>query len=486
MSDPAHFSILRNGVHAWNKWRQANHSVVPDLSEADLSGLDLAGIDLNHAVLGHISLDRANLTDADLSNADLREANIRGATLVGANFSGAQLDNARFHGVLARGANFERAQGYHAEFTAFLPDYDTKPDLTGAKFNYGWFLSAAFAGSILDDVEARRADFSEADFRNVHANRINLKNSVLTDINMAGADLVEANFEGAGIERGRLRMSKLAKANLTAVTGANTDFLSADLQEAVLDRADLTGADFREARLDRAQLARTQLRLASFVSATLDGANLTGSKVYGVSAWKVSLAGAAQHDLVITPDGEPVITTDDLEIAQFIYLMLDSSRIRRALDAITSKAVLILGRFTREEKAVLNAIRDHLRTLGLLSIICDFDPLANRNITETVTLLAGMARFVVADLTAYSSMPQELQSIVTNVHVPVQLIVKSGTQVYSMITDILEQDAVLPIYEYADEDSLMHALSGPLLDDIEGKRQDILRKRQSVTQYKRG
>jgi len=43
--------------------------------------------------------------------------------------------------------------------------------------------------------------------------------------------------------------------------------------------------------------------------------------------------------------GEPVITVDNIEVAQFIYLLLNNRAICNVIDAIASKAVLILGRF---------------------------------------------------------------------------------------------------------------------------------------------
>src|SRR5262249_53715738 len=61
--------------------------------------------------------------------------------------------------------------------------------------------------------------------------------------------------------------------------------------------------------------------------------------------------------LVITRDDEPTVTVDNIEVAQFIYLMLHNQKIRDVIDTITSKAVLILGRFTDERKAVLDALR---------------------------------------------------------------------------------------------------------------------------------
>jgi len=61
--------------------------------------------------------------------------------------------------------------------------------------------------------------------------------------------------------------------------------------------------------------------------------------------------------------------------------------------------VLILGRFTDERKAVLDALREELRKRDYLPILFDFDVPARRDITETMSLLARMARFVVADIT---------------------------------------------------------------------------------------
>ena len=50
------------------------------------------------------------------------------------------------------------------------------------------------------------------------------------------------------------------------------------------------------------------------IRTNLEGANLTGCQVYGISAWNVNLVGAQQSDLVITAEGEPVITVDNLEV----------------------------------------------------------------------------------------------------------------------------------------------------------------------------
>jgi predicted transcriptional regulator len=107
-----------------------------------------------------------------------------------------------------------------------------------------------------------------------------------------------------------------------------------------------------------------------------------------------------------------LISVDNLEVAQFIYLLLNNQKIRHVIDTITSKVVLILGRFTPQRKAVLDAIRDELRKRDYLPLLFDFDKPSNRDITETVSTLAHMAKFVIADITDARSIPQELMAIV--------------------------------------------------------------------------
>ena len=135
------------------------------------------------------------------------------------------------------------------------------------------------------------------------------------------------------------------------------------------------------------------------MNTNLTGADLTGCSVYGVSAWGLKLEKTKQQNLVITPKNEPEITVDNIEVAQFIYLMLHNEKIRDVIDTITSKAVLILGRFTDERKAVLDALREELRKRNYLPILFDFEKPRSRDTDETITLLARMAKFVIADIT---------------------------------------------------------------------------------------
>jgi hypothetical protein len=52
--------------------------------------------------------------------------------------------------------------------------------------------------------------------------------------------------------------------------------------------------------------------------------------------------------------------------------MLHNEKIRHVIDTVTSKVVLILGRFTEERKSVLDAIREELRRHDLVPVMFDF------------------------------------------------------------------------------------------------------------------
>ena len=122
------------------------------------------------------------------------------------------------------------------------------------------------------------------------------------------------------------------------------------------------------------------------------------------------------------------ITVDNLEMAQFLYLLLNNQKIREFVDSVTSKAVLILGRFTPSRKRVLEAIRDALRRHNYLPILFDFESPSSRDLTETITTLARLARFIVADLTEPSSVIKELEAIVPTLAVPVQPLLEGSSR----------------------------------------------------------
>src|SRR5206468_2679670 len=136
---------------------------------------------------------------------------------------------------------------------------------------------------------------------------------------------------------------------------------------------------------------------------------------------------------------------------------------------ITSKVVLILGRFTSERKAILDALRDELRERNYSPILFDFEKPASRDFTETVSTLAHMARFIIADITEPSSIPQELQAIVPDLEVPIQPLLLEENREYSMFVDFRKYHWVLPIYLYKDQASLIASLKNEIIEPADKK-----------------
>jgi uncharacterized protein YjbI with pentapeptide repeats len=249
---------------------------------------------------------------------------------------------------------------------------------------------------------------------------------------------------------------------------SGADLSGADLSAANLTDAYLMGANLSRANLARADLSRANLFWACLNHADLTGADLTGCRVHGVSAWSLKLERAKQQNLIITYENGPEITVDNIEVAQLIYLMLNNQKVRDVIDTITSKAVLILGRFTKERKTVLDALREELRKRDLLPILFDFEVPATRDITETISLLARMARFVVADITDAKSIPEELAVIVPDLpSVPVQPLLLEGSAEYSMFEHFRRYPWVLDIYKYPSPERLIADLGERVIDPAE-------------------
>jgi Pentapeptide repeats (8 copies) len=254
-----------------------------------------------------------------------------------------------------------------------------RPDLSGALVN----------APLIGDWNSKEArQLRELKYLSVDVAPRQTGRLFLPQPNFGGADLSRADFSGV---TSNSQASK-ARISVTQISGMPTSWR----QTSQGPWANLGEANLREANLASADLTGCQL-----VQTNLKRANLSGCRVYGISAWDVRLDEATkQENLVITPKGESAITVDNIKVAQFIYLLLNNQEIRDAIDTITSKAVLILGRFSGERKPALDALRDELRKPehNYLPIMFDFSPSANQTTIETIKTLASMARFVVADL----------------------------------------------------------------------------------------
>ena len=213
------------------------------------------------------------------------------------------------------------------------------------------------------------------------------------------------------------------------------DLSGADFSGANLVRANLSWANLSRTNLIRADLSGADLNHASLVGTNLTGSVLTDCKIYGISAWDLNLEGAEQSNLVITRDDEPTVMVDDLEVAQFIYMLLNREKLRNVLNTMTQKGVLILGRFADGGLDVLQAVAGEIRERGYLSMLFDFDKCDSLTFTQTVKVMVGLSRFVIADLSGPSVL-KELEATVPFHNVPFIPIIEEGRGYPSMSVDL--------------------------------------------------
>ena len=404
MSNKKHLRLIEQGVDAWNTWRE-HADARPDLSGADLSG--------------------ANLSEAKLSKANLSRAKLAGATLGSADLSGANLDGA----------------------------YLGKADLGLANFS-GANLSGAYLG--------------EADVRGANLVGANLSWACLDGANLGGTNLSQADLSGSKLSRASLTGANLGGAYLGSTYLGRANLVGANLSGAHLSLADLSGADLSRADLSGADLSGAILEGSTLLETNIESANLNGCYIYGISAWDIKVnQQTKQSDLLITQRGEATVKIDDIQVAQFIHLILKYENLRNVLNSVTKRGVLILGRFGGGGVEVLRELGEALRQSGYLPMIFEFARPEDRNYTETVRTLAGLARFVVVDLSG-PSVPQELYATVPHLKIPFVPILEKGRHPYSMFADLLEYEWMLnPIVEFDSPLALTQNLQNKIVSPAE-------------------
>jgi hypothetical protein len=340
-----------------------------------------------------------------------------------------------------------------------------------------------------------RIDLIKADLRKVNLTGADLGEADLSEANLSEANLSDGDFRHANLYRANLGKAHISNANLseaflwdaeiyeTNLRGANlrgTDLSGADLSGADLSEADLAYADLRRATLNAvslrgANLTGTYLFQSDLIRANIEGAKISKSYVYGVNVWDLEGEFKEEQDLIITPPGQPLITVDNIKVAQFIYLILNYKAIRDVINTLTSKTVLILGRFAiPERKAILDALRDKLREYDLLPIVFDFDRPTDKDFTETIKTLAGLSYFVIADVTNPKSSPLELQATVPDYQIPFVPIIQEGEQPFAMMIDLQKKyNWVLDTLSYSSAETLIKALKPAIIEPAIQKHNEL-------------
>ena len=356
---------------------------------------------------------------------------------------------------------------------------DIKPDLSDAELSDADLSDDYMYRAYLSRADLSRANLRGANLESAYLNDATLSGAYLSGVDLRNAELLNADLSDADLSGANLNSANLSRANLIGASLIGSSLIranlyNADLSGANLNSANLTLAYLSDTNLSDADLSGANLNSAILIKADFSGAKLEWTKIFGISAWGIKKENSIQRDLIITEDHEPVITIDNLEVAQFIYLMLNNQNIRDVIDTITSKSVLILGNFKKERKAVLDTLKDELRRRNYLPILFDFEKPASRDITETISILAKMSRFVIADLTDAKSIPQELSHIVPHTpSLPILPIILEGQREYAMFEHFKPYPWVLPLYSYQTPEAMLSEIVKVIIEPAERKVKEL-------------
>ena len=301
-----------------------------------------------------------------------------------------------------------------------------------------------------------------------------------TKIDLSKADLTGYDLSGANLRGAYFRSSTFFKTNFNGANLRDAEFdfailIDANFCDADLREATFIGANCSRANFTRANLSNSSLISANLIEAKVSGANISNSLVYGVNIWGLDGEFKEQNQLFITPEGSSSITVDNIKVAQFVYLILNNKEVRDVLNTLTSKTVLILGRFSLpERKVILDALRNKLREYDLLPIVFDFERPDDKDFTETIKTLAGMCYFVIADVTNPKSSPLELQATVPDYQIPFVPIIQEGENPFAMMVDLQKKyDWVLDTISYKDGDQLIRILKKGIIDRAMQKHDEL-------------
>ena len=201
-----HLQQFAQGVAKWNRWRQENPCIRPDLSQANLAKVNAQGIDFSET----------NLIAANLSKADLT-----GSQLTGAILSKAILTNAILTNAVLKDACLEECDLTDAILSKVI--------LTNAILKDACLGRVDLTKSCLDGVSLEEAVLSNAQLYGASLKRASLKKAILSGTKLYGADLEDADLEGASLASSNLgqvnfKRAKLRYANLEDAQACRTDF----------------------------------------------------------------------------------------------------------------------------------------------------------------------------------------------------------------------------------------------------------------------
>lgn len=233
---------------------------------------ELTAIRLTNCELDGWDFHDQDLTNAQFSSSMLRSANFRGAKLAGAVFRDAHLDWASFDDADIRHANMGNSFSFSREMLVSTASFKAK-DLTGFKFP-----------SIIDGLDLRGFNLTDADFATSYFVFSRLDNAVIEGANFSASDVTKAHLYSTASYKNR------------RLSGVWLGYK--DLQGWNFSQQNLAGALFNRSNVSNADFSGADVEAAYFINTTSFG--FVASQLYSTASYQAKdLSGVAlgENDL---------------------------------------------------------------------------------------------------------------------------------------------------------------------------------------------
>ena len=202
MPNQTHFEMVKQGVETWNKWREENPEIEPDLSDVDFSGL---------------KLNNANLSDTDLRRTNLKNTDFRGANLVRADLRASNINQTSFNLAKLREANFSESYLRKSDLSEadLARAYFIRTDLVKVDLCETFLTKADFRWAYLIGTDLRKADLTQADLRWAHLSESNLSEASLINANLIKASIIKSNLHHCNLKGALLAWTHFGDVDLS-------------------------------------------------------------------------------------------------------------------------------------------------------------------------------------------------------------------------------------------------------------------------------
>ena len=331
----------------------------------------------------------------------------------------------------------------------------------------------------VENLSLTVADLSSLDLRDFQIfDGYNFKRVLFNNCNLGKLKFLNCNFKKAQFRNADLREVIFENCTFEFTTLINANLNQSSFHDCKLIGANLSKAEFYKANFNNTILVNCNLMWSKLIETNFKSSSVNKCHVFGASIWNINAENTLQTDIIITKREEIEVSVDNLEIAQFLYLMINNKNIKNIIETLTSKIVLILGRFSGNRKIILDQIKDELRTIGYVPIIFEFQKPDNKDYLEPVLLISQLSRFIIADFSDPKIILEEIPRIVDNTSAVIIPIIEKGQREPSTLYNIrINRLSILDTYIYESSKDLLENINTELINKAEIKLKELHERR---------